>query len=171
MGRFVPGHWVDMRQEGQALWTRDPDNYFWFEYLSDRKIVYCQWNQVRDKPGQTVRAFSREHFEFIDSHEVEALVLDIRLNNGGNNFLNKAFIHELIRNKKVNKRGKLFTIIGRRTFSAAMNLASDLENHSEALFVGEPTASRPNFYGEEAGFVLPYSGLAGSISSRYWQGG
>jgi len=37
--------------------------------------------------------------------------------------------------------------------------------------VGEPTGSSPNFYGEDNVFQLPNSGLTGSISSRYWQGG
>ncbi len=172
MSRFAPSHWKDSFQsKGQLLWTKNPDDYYWYEYLEDRQVVYCQFNQIRDKEEQSIAAFSQELFQFIDAHPVDALILDIRLNNGGNNFLNKAFIHELIRSRKINQRGKLFTIIGRRTFSAAMNLASDLENHTSTVFVGEPTGSRPNFYGEDNPFTLPYSGLTGSISSRYWQGG
>lgn len=173
MSRFAPEHWEDMRKtvKNPSLWTSDPENYYWYKYLEDREVVYCQFNQVRDKTEQTISDFAQELFEFIETNEVKAFVLDIRLNNGGNNFLNKALVQQIIRSEKINVHGKFFTIIGRRTFSAAMNLASDLEQQTKTIFVGEPTASSPNFYGEDNEFSLPYSGLSGSISSRYWQGG
>ena len=170
MSRFVPEHWVDMR-EGNNLLTKDPENYYWYEYLEKTRTVYFQLNQIRDKEEHSLRAFCEELFSFIKSHDVEALIIDIRLNNGGNNSLNQALVNHLVMNEKINKPGKLFTIIGRRTFSAAMNLASDLENNTATLFVGEPTGSRPNFYGEDNPFTLTNSKLNMSISNRYWQGG
>ncbi len=171
MARFAPSDWIDLQNSKIPLWKKNPENLYWYEYLTDRKIVYFQFNQVRNKPDQSLADFVKELFQFVDENEVKALILDIRLNNGGNSFLNRALIHEIIRNEKINTRGKLFTIIGRRTFSAAMNLTSDLERHTATLFVGEPTGSKPNFYGEDNLFILPNSGLTGSISSRYWQGG
>ncbi|MGE5683097.1 MAG: hypothetical protein ACM34K_19720, partial [Bacillota bacterium] len=36
-------------------------------------------------------------------------------------------------------------------------------------FVGERTGSKPNHYGNERPFKLPYSGLRGTISSGYNQ--
>jgi hypothetical protein len=50
-----------------------------------------------------------------------------------------------------------------------MLLTSMLESHLDATFVGEPTGSSPQFYGEDTFFRLPYSGLTGSISSRWFQ--
>ncbi len=171
MTPFAPDHWVQMKDLGDNLWTKNPNDAYWYEYLPANKIVYFQYNQILDKADKSVSAFVDELFRFIDENETRALVIDIRLNNGGNNFLNKPLIHNLICNQKINQRGKLFVITGRRTFSAAMNLASDLEQHTNAIFVGEPTGSSPNFYGEDFYFQLPNSGLAGTISSRYWQGG
>ncbi|RKN81356.1 TPR end-of-group domain-containing protein [Ulvibacterium marinum] len=171
MARFAPPHWIDLQNSKIPLWKRDPENQYWYEYLSDKKIVYFQFNQVRNKPDQSLADFVKELFQFVHKNDVKALILDIRLNNGGNSFLNRALVHEIIRSDKINTHGKLFTIIGRRTFSAAMNLTSDLEKNTATLFVGEPTGSRPNFYGEDNEFILPNSGLTGSISSRYWQGG
>jgi hypothetical protein len=108
-------------------------------------------------------------FKFINENEVERLVIDLRRNSGGNNFLNRPILHGLIRNDKINRRGKLFVIIGRQTFSAAMNAAAEIERHTNAIFVGEPTGSSPNFVGESVGFSLPYSKMQGSISDLYWQ--
>ena len=171
MSRFGPDHWISMRKPGENLWTKDPDNYYWYQYLPDHQILYFQFNQVQDKDNQSIAEFVQELIEVINANPTQGLVIDLRLNNGGNNFLNQSLVHALIRNNKINKKGKLFTIVGRRTFSAAMNLASDLERHTQTLFVGEPTGSSPNFYGEDNTFQLPNSGLTGSVSSRYWQGG
>lgn len=70
---------------------------------------------------------------------------------------------------KINQRGKLFVIVGRQTFSAAMNGAAEIERHTNAIFVGEPTGSSPNFVGETIGVNLTYSKMRGSISDLYWQ--
>ena len=40
---------------------------------------------------------------------------------------------------------------------------------TNAVFAGEPSSSSPNFVGEDTPLVLPYSKLAGSISSRFHQ--
>jgi hypothetical protein len=53
--------------------------------------------------------------------------------------------------------------------SAAMALAVELERHTRAIFVGEPTGSRPNVFGETNRIALPHSGLVASISSLWWQ--
>ena len=38
-----------------------------------------------------------------------------------------------------------------------------------AIYVGEPSGSRPNRVGDEARFKLPFSGVLGSIASGYNQ--
>jgi hypothetical protein len=77
-------------------------------------------------------------------------------------------LHRLI-GSKVNLRGRLFVIIGRATFSAAQNLASYLDRHTEAIFVGEPTGSSPSFIGETVEFTLPYSKVRANVSDLFWQ--
>jgi len=75
----------------------------------------------------------------------------------------------LISNPKVNQNGKLFIIIGRRVFSAAQNAAAYFERFTNAIFVGEPTGSSPNFTGDEVFFTLPYSKMMANVSDVYWQ--
>ncbi|MCK5484054.1 MAG: tetratricopeptide repeat protein, partial [Gemmatimonadetes bacterium] len=62
-------------------------------------------------------------------------------------------------------------ITGRRTFSAAQNLATILDEHTSAVFVGEPTGGSPNHYGDARAFRLPNSQLRVSVSTLYWQDG
>jgi hypothetical protein len=71
--------------------------------------------------------------------------------------------------EQASPRNRIYVITGRNTFSAAQNFISRVERWTDAVFVGEPSASRPNFVGEETDLLLPYSRVRGSISTRYWQ--
>jgi C-terminal processing protease CtpA/Prc len=50
-------------------------------------------------------------------------------------------------------------LIGRKTFSAAGNLAAVLDHETRARFVGEPTGGSPNQWGDAAQVALPSLGL------------
>jgi len=145
------------------------DDRFWYEFLPEKNMVYCQYNQVANKDGESLEKFWGKMFEFINQKSVDYLVIDLRNNGGGNNFLNRPLIHGLIRCDRVNQPGHLFVLVGRTTFSAAMNCAVDIERNTNAIFVGEPTGSSPNFVGETNILVLPCSGVRLSCSSLYWQ--
>jgi hypothetical protein len=66
-------------------------------------------------------------------------------------------------------RGKLFVITSRRTFSAAQMLISDLESWTNPIFVGEPSSSRGNAYGDSKRLVLPNHKVTVRVSTLYWQ--
>lgn len=152
------------------LYLKNPNAHYWFEYLPDEKLVYFQFNSVRDAhSGESIREFSQRLFDFIGSNDVVALIIDVRLNHGGNNFLVKPIIDGVIRSEAINQKGHLFVITGRETFSACQNLCNRLQRETAVTFVGEPTASRPNFVGEGNPIDLPYSGIVVNASSQYWQ--
>ena len=170
--------WVDARDQAKTpmpLWLKDPENLFWFEYLTDTRTVYVQLNAVANKPPvegkprETMGDFFQTVFAFVDAYPVDRFILDLRMNGGGSSELNKSIIHGLIRSDKVNQSGKLFVSIGRRTFSAAQNLVNELEEHTNALFIGEPTGGRPNHYGDAVRIILPNSGIAFSASTLWHQ--
>jgi hypothetical protein len=161
--------WIDAAEPTDApLWLRAPENKFWFTHLRDTNSLYVQYNAVRDKPEETVAEFFDKVFAFADARQVERFILDIRRNGGGNGYLNQPIIHGLIRHDHINQPGKLFTIIGRGTYSAAMMLTDDLEKHTRTLFVGEPTGASPNMYGDAEKIVLPNSGLEVWASALRW---
>jgi len=166
-----PAGWADARDAATApapLWVKNVNDLFWYEYLADSKTVYVQFNGVSDKPDETVAAFSKRLFEFVEKNAVERFVLDLRWNGGGNNYLNKPLVVGLIKSK-VDAPGKLFTIISRHTFSAAQNLVNELEKYTNTTFVGEPTGENVNFYGDSARIELPNSGLTVRASTLWWQ--
>lgn len=164
--------WVSARAAATApspLYLKNQRAPYWFEYLPAEKTVYLQYNAVQNDPKEHLDKFCGRLFKFVNEKDVDKLVIDMRFNGGGNNFLNRPLVSALARSDKVNRRGHLFVIIGRRTFSAAMNGATDIERETEAIFIGEPTGSCPNFVGESVPVVLPYSKMRGSISDLYWQ--
>jgi hypothetical protein len=167
-----PANWITYAQSlgtPLPLYLKNTKSTYWFEYLEDRRVLYFQYNRVQNDQQEPLAKFSERLFKFIDEHEVDKLIIDMRWNNGGNTFLSRPLLYGLIKNDKVNKRGKLFVIIGRRTFSAAQNTSSFFERHTNAIFVGEPTGSSPNFVGEETPFTLPYSKITVNVSDLYWQ--
>lgn len=151
------------------LYLKNTISNYWFEYDPASKVIYFQFNRVLNAPGETLAAFSERLFRFINEHDVSKLVIDMRWNNGGNTFLIPPLLNRIIRSDKVDEPGKLFVIIGRRTFSAAQNAATYFERYTNATFVGEPTGSSPNMVGEETPFSLPYSKMVANVSDLYWQ--
>lgn len=131
--------------------------------------MYVQLNQVLNKDDKTIAQFFDEIKASVETNGAEKLVLDIRQNGGGNNGLVPIIIRSLIQMKNIDRRGNLFVIIGRQTFSAAQNLTNELEKYTNAIFVGEPTASHVNMYGDAARFTLPNSKLIGQASVLWWQ--
>lgn len=166
----LPNDWptISGRTGGVPLYLRD-DGPYWFKHLAQEKTVYMQHRSVSDKEDESFERFCERLFYLIDQEDVAKLVLDLRHNGGGNTLLLEPLIKGLMRSEKINRRGHLFVIIGRNTFSAAMNETTLLERFTEAIFVGEPTGSSPNFVGETVYVTLPYSKLKVSISDLYWQ--
>jgi hypothetical protein len=161
--------WADANDAAEAqvpLWRRNVEQTFWFEYLPDEKILYVQQNQVRHAPDETQGEFYQRVQEALDTHDVERLVLDLRLNGGGNNYLNKPALTTMVR---ADAHVQTFTIIGRQTFSACQNLVNELSRWTDTVFVGEPTGERVNFYGDVKTTELPNSELRVHASWLWWQ--
>lgn len=154
----------------RPLYLRDLRTPFWFEVLPEFDAIYLQINAVRDRDDETLAAFTERFFAMLDDVAPARLIIDIRMNKGGDTTLEWPFLHKLIASP-LNSRGKLFVVIGRRTWSAAQNFATYLDFHTNAIFVGEPTGSSPNFTGESIEFLLPWSGTRVNISDLYWQSG
>lgn len=162
--------WVGARDPSKTpLYLKNLEKIYYFEYLPIEKAVYVRHSQIQDDPDENIPAFYKRLFEFIDSTDVEKLVLDVRLNGGGNNYKNKPIITGIIEHQKINQPGKFFVIIGRRTFSACQNLVNELDNYTNAIFVGEPTAENINFYGDNRRVELPNSTLPVYLSFAWWQ--
>ena len=92
----------------------------------------------------------------------------MRFNKGGSSQQGTAFIKKLSKTK-LNRQGKIYVIVGRRTFSAAVINTFDFLENTDALIVGEGTGGRPNHFGAVKRFVLPESNLVVNYSTQYFK--
>ncbi|WP_109301009.1 tetratricopeptide repeat protein [Aquimarina sp. AU474] len=145
------------------------DKLYYFEYLEDINTLYVRQSSVFDDPNETLEQFYKRLFQFIDTHSIEKLVYDVRLNGGGNNYNNLPLIKGLMARPKINKKGNFYFIIGRDTFSACQNLTNEITRYTEAILVGEPTSENVNFYGDARPVVLPNSKITAYLSYLWWQ--
>ncbi len=179
MGEEVPaqyslvkqeGEWLDMRDQSKTpYYLKHLNKIYYYEYLQEQKTVYVRQSQIQDDPEEDIPAFYDRVFKFIEDNDVERLILDVRLNGGGNNYKNKAVITRIIKSEKINQIGSLFVIIGRRTFSACQNLINELDSYTNAIFVGEPSSENINFYGDNRRVELPNSKIPAFLSFAWWQ--
>ena len=164
--------WKRKRTEDPSLplYRQHPDLNYWFTYLPQAKTVYVCFRQVRDQGQESIAEFGHRVLQYSRQHPVERLVIDVRGNSGGDNSLFPDFIRELA-SSPANQRGRLFTIIGRHTFSAAVNFVSAMERQTQTLFAGEPTGAGPNHYGDTTKYFLPNSHAVVFLSTRYHEWG
>jgi len=157
------------RHGSPPLWLQDAASHYWSRWLPDAGVLYVQFNQVRDEKGHPLKAFAAELRARIDSTGTHTVVVDVRRNNGGNNGLLEPLLRTLEWFDVDRPGNRLFVITSRNTFSAAQDFVNRVDRRTDAIFVGEPSASKPNFTGEDTEVVLPYSRARVSISSRYWE--
>lgn len=151
------------------LYLTNIDANYWMKSFPDQQAVYFQFNQVRNSDEQSIADFATQLAQRLQTESAKNLVVDVRHNNGGNNSLVRPLIRALVGFESVSPENQIYVITGRNTFSAAQNFINRIEQWTNAIFVGEPSSSSPNFVGEETNLLLPYSRIRGSISTRYWQ--
>lgn len=151
--------------ESEPLYRQRPAEGFWFTYLPDAQAVYVNFRKY-DSLGEHVRKL----FELVDANPTRKLIIDLRQNGGGDfTKVRENFIPAVKRHAALNRKGHLFVLTGRRTFSAAMTNAVDFRKETEAILVGEPPGERPNSYQENDEMRLPNSRLVVSYSTRYYK--
>ncbi len=80
----------------KPLAVRDLRTPFWLEPLPELDAVYLQFNAVRDRDDETLAVFTERFFAMLEETTPERLIIDIRMNKGGNTTLEWPFLHRLI---------------------------------------------------------------------------
>lgn len=152
----------------RPLYEQDHESFYWYQYLPESNAIYVQYNRCAEQDGKPFEAFVDEVFQLIDEKEGSRLVLDVRTNGGGNESVLTPFVEAIKARPALSSEGRLFVIIGRGTYSSALQNAITLSLDTNATLVGEPTGGKPNHYGEVRQFRLPNVGLLIQYSTRYW---
>jgi hypothetical protein len=157
--------WVDARKQ-TPLWLADAADLYRYAVLP--KTLYCQVNAIQQNPSDSLAAFMKRALLAADSAKAERFVLDLRLNGGGDGTFCREIVLPLLKSR-YDAPGRLWVLMGRRTWSAAQFLLCDLEEWTNARFAGEPSASRGNHYGDSRKITLPNSKVTVRVSTLYWQ--
>ena len=166
---FLHGPALIDNSSDAPLYLSNTDEAFWLEYLADAETLYIQFNQVRGRSSSgSIAQFANQIESIVADETVSKVVVDLRHNGGGDNTTYGPLLNVLTQNAEINQEGVLYVLIGRNTFSAAVNFAAELEQKSEATFVGESTGNSPNMFGDCQNFKLPHSKLDVCISTLYW---
>lgn len=161
----VPTMHLNPAAKGEPLFRQKPGEKLWFTYLADSKTVYANFRSY-DGLGANAKAL----FRLVDANPTSRLVIDMRQNGGGDFFEGRKHLIDAVKKRPaINTRGRLFVVVGRRTFSAALANAIDFRKDTQAILVGEPIGERPNSYSENDEMKLPNSRLVVSYSTRYYR--
>lgn len=133
----------------------------WVQVLGNGRAVYLAYNVTTAAMGDVAARVQRLAARPL----VDRVILDLRHNPGGDNFTYAPLLETL---RQLPRGKRLLVLVGRTTFSAAQNLAADLERVARPRFVGEPTGGSPNLYGDPSALRLPTSGWNAHVATRYW---
>lgn len=152
----------------KVLTTRDK---YWYEFLPEHQAVYLQFNSVTNAK-EPFDQFVGRLWAFCDEHAagIDKFVMDLRYNEGGDGKLFRPLLHAFIKHERINRRGKLFIITGRSTFSAACRLIGQMAEHTEAITVGEP-AGPVNWFSDVEQMATPSDRFVLDVATMSWQAG
>jgi len=142
--------------------------FYWYEYIPEQEAIYMQISVNVQKGDDPFDAFCKRMFNDLDSLQAKKLIVDVRLNSGGNHF-EMPLIKGIIERPQIDTKGNLFLITGRRTISASEHLTTQMETYTNATIFGEPTSARPNMVGSITPFTLPTSKLKCRTAKEYTQ--
>ncbi len=149
------------------LYLKNADKNYWYEFMEDKRILYFNYNSCFNMEEKSFQDFNKELFDFIDSHDINKLVVDLRNNGGGKSPILDPFFVELKKRGNLDQSNKLFVIVGRETFSSAVINALTFKNKTNAIILGEPTGGKPNHFGDILFLNLSNSNIMISYSTKY----
>ena len=153
-----------LQTEHDPAWLRSVDDPQWLTTLDAGKVVYLGY---RLTTGSTHDVAERL-FALARKQAVRRVVVDVRLNHGGNNTTYGPLLDVLSR-PAVQK--KLVLLTGRSTFSAAGNFVAEVDRNTSARIVGEPAGGAPSQWGDSTPITLERAGLTLHVATLYWEFG
>lgn len=181
-GPIIKTNLVSYEPEDYSFCFKNRRLLFTDFYNADEQIYYLQYNQCMSREvameyGNKEQAaalpsfkeFTEKALEVLNSKPVSKIIFDLRYNGGGSSAQGTKFIEQLSVFLDEHQQIKTYVVLGRHTFSSALLNAMDFKKMTNAIFVGEETAGKPNHFGEVRSFRLPSSGLQVNYSTNYFK--
>jgi hypothetical protein len=147
------------------FYRQRPDEPLWCLSFDKERAVYCSFQSYKN-----LRESSKTMLNLLHEKQPQYLILDLRLNKGGDFGLGLKYLIKPIRKMRdINRSDHLFVLIGPRTFSAAMSNAAQFRYQTKALLIGQPVGEKPNSYQEAREMVLPNSHWTVRYSIKFYK--
>jgi hypothetical protein len=157
-------NWIYAFKE-RPLFRQKPDVNFWYTYLPDYRTVYCSFRGYKGLGKQ-----SKGLFDLIKQQHPDKVVIDMRLNGGGDYSEGlKYLVHPIRDLSEINRKGHLFVFVGPDTFSAAMSNSAHFRYQTNAILVGQQIGEKPNSYQEAREMQLPNSHWIVCYSVKFYK--
>lgn len=157
------GHYPSiLPMASRPLYLASSGRQMWARTLANGRAVYFGYNAVVPPSPSFLRKLER----LVKGKAVRRVIVDARLNGGGDN-TTYGPLTALLGSQPVNRRGKLYLLSGRATFSAAANFAAEIDRDTRAIIVGEPTGGGVETYGDTVPVLLPTAGWTVHVATRY----
>ncbi|ANM31493.1 hypothetical protein ABI59_20875 [Acidobacteria bacterium Mor1] len=164
--------WIRGREQAGGetpLMAKNPAKDYWFERVEEHGLVFVKYNRCDDQGGEpSIRRFAKLLSKQAAPREFGKLVLDLRHNSGGDNKKSKPLVDFAVRWKESMPERQVFILVGRMTFSAAMDAVLQLRRRAAPILIGERPRGRPNTVGDVETLRLPNSGLRLDYSTRIY---
>ncbi|WP_316802812.1 S41 family peptidase [Pedobacter nototheniae] len=159
---------IELANASNTTYSMGNQDNYWFKYNKAKGTLYFNYSRCQEDKNNPFSKFNESLFKEIETNHPNKIVLDLRTNSGGNSGVLSPFI-DTIKTSYLNKKGKLFVLIGKRTFSSALMNAIELKRNTNAELIGESTSGNINHYGEVRGFTLPKTKIVVGYSTKYWE--
>lgn len=179
---ITPNNKVSFQPDSLSFGLKNMKHLFTDSYFPQDKIYYILYNKCISKEvmlsyGNKEQAetlpsfeeFGQKILDVLKKEPVSKIIFDLRNNGGGSSAQGTALIEKIAAFLKENPKVKTYVVIGRNTFSSAILNAMDFKRLTNAMFVGEETAGKPNHFGEVRSFELPSSKLQVYYSTKYFK--
>ncbi len=159
---------VNTKEKDVLLGTYN--KYYDYEYLTQDRALYFEYNACAEMEDQSFADFNQEMMNRIENEEVDKIIIDLRSNSGGNSEILNPFTQRLNDYIKEKPEVKIYTLVGRNTFSSGMFAIYRIKEAApEAVSVGEPTGGALDCYGEVKTMELPNTRIPISYSTKYFE--
>ncbi|QBB72213.1 hypothetical protein ELE36_18595 [Pseudolysobacter antarcticus] len=162
-----PADWAALLPTDAQLpiFLRDYATPFRSEYWADKGVYYVQFRSNEDEPGHLIGEFVAHVKNEIASHRPRSIVLDLRMNEGGNFTTTAALMKNLT--KLADSVEHIYVLTSAWTFSAGnVSLALAKEHGGgKVTVIGEMVGDRIRMWAEGGAMTLPNSKLRLSFAT------
>ena len=144
----------------QPIWLRFPERTQYLATIARGTAVYLGYHLTTDE----TYTVSRRLLALASRPSVRSMIVDARLNHGGDNTTYGALLGAM---QQLSRTRSVSLLVGRATFSAAGNFAADVDALPRVRVVGEDTGGAPSQWGDSTTIELPFTGLIARVATSY----